>query len=109
MPQEHTTVIVSVNAELDEETRMQHVNAQVENGWRVQQVVPLSGGGMGPGGESEDFLRLQVTLVRDIDEHNVVVTDRGRDLPGAHPEEASRTAGEAAGEGPGGAGATGEG
>jgi hypothetical protein len=101
MPAEHTTVIVSVNAEWDEETRLQHVNAQVENGWRVQHVVPLSGGDLGPGGESEDFLRLQVTLVRDVDAQNVVVMDRGKGVPGAAPEAASRTAGEAAGDFPG--------
>jgi len=101
MPQDHTTVIVSVNAEWDEETRMQHINAQVENGWRVQSVVPLSGGEIGPGGESEDFLRLQVTLVRDVDEQNVIVTDRGEGVTGAHPERASRTAGEGAGDSPG--------
>jgi len=77
MPQEHTTVVVSVNTEWDEETRMQHINAQVEDGWRVQQVVPISGGGAGPGGESEDFLRLQVILVREVDEDNVIV--RGGD------------------------------
>jgi hypothetical protein len=92
MPQDHTTVIVSVNSEWDEETRIQHINAQVENGWRVQQVIPISGGEVGPGGESEDFLRLQVTLVRDIDEHNVIVTDRGRGAPGARSEEVSRDA-----------------
>ncbi|MDX1420943.1 MAG: hypothetical protein R3181_13340 [Rubricoccaceae bacterium] len=85
MPQEHTTVIVSVNTEWDEETRMQHVNAQVEEGWRVQHVVPLSGGGMGPGGASEDFLRLQVTLVRDIDDQNVIVQEG--DDAASGPEE----------------------
>lgn len=67
MPQDHTTVIVSVNTEWDEETRMQHINAQVEDGWRVRHVVPLSGGDLGPGGASDDFVRLQVTLVRDAD------------------------------------------
>ena len=87
MPQDHTTVIVSVNAEWDEETRMQHINAQVEDGWRVQSVVPISGGELGPGGESEDFLRLQVTLVRDVDADNVVVTGRSEGGPGAPPEE----------------------
>ena len=92
MPQDHTTVVVSVNTEWDEETRLQHINAQVENGWRVQSVIPISGGEIGPGGESEDFLRLQVTLVRDIDAQNVIVTDRGAGAPGAQPEEASRTA-----------------
>ena len=82
MPQEHTTVIVSVNTEWDEETRMQHINAQVDDGWRVQQVIPISGGGVGPGGESEDFLRLQVILVREIDEDNVIVRDGGGDEGG---------------------------
>ena len=101
MPTEHTTVIVSVNTEWDEETRMEHVNAQVEDGWRVASVTPISGGGTGPGGASEDFLRLQVILARDVDAENTVVRDRGDDVPGARPEEASRTAGEAAGDFPG--------
>jgi hypothetical protein len=52
---------------------MQHINAQVGEGWRVQSVTPISGGGAGPGGESEDFLRLQVILARDVDDDGVIV------------------------------------
>ena len=77
MPTEHTTVIVSVNTDWDEETRMEHINAQVEDGWRVRSVTPISGGGTGPGGASEDFLRLQVILERDVDDQNAVEPGRG--------------------------------
>ena len=80
MPTEHTVVVVSVSAEADEQTQMQHVNAQVGEGWRVRSVTPLSGGGTGPGGESEDFVRLQVILEREIDEQNVVVRGRRDDV-----------------------------
>ncbi len=86
MPTEHTTVIVSVNTDADEEARIERINAQVGEGWRVVSTVPLSGGGSGPGGESEDFLRLQVTLARDVDEQNVVVRDR-IGAEGAQPED----------------------
>ena len=91
MPTEHTTLIVSVNADADEEARLERINAQVGEGWRVVSTVPISGGGSGPGGESEDFLRLQVILDRDIDEDNVVVRDR-KDEEGSQPEEMAREA-----------------
>lgn len=64
MPTEHTVVVVSVKAEWDEETRMQHVNAQVGDGWRVQSVTPVSDDA-GPGGEHEGLMRLQVILARE--------------------------------------------
>ncbi len=73
MPTERTTVIVSVNTEQDEEAQMKQVHAQVGEGWRVVQKVPISGGGAGPGGNSEGFMRLQVTLEREVDEDNVIV------------------------------------
>ena len=73
---EHKTIIVSVNTEQDdEEAQMRHVQAQAGRGWRVVQTVPISGGGAGPGGNSEHFMRLQVTLERSIDADNVIVTD----------------------------------
>ena len=72
---EHKTIIVSVDTDTDEEARMRHVEAQAGDGWRVIQTVPISGGGAGPGGNSEQFMRLQVTLERTIDGDNVIVHD----------------------------------
>jgi hypothetical protein len=72
---EHKTIIVSVNTDDEEEARMRHVEAQAGEGWRVVQTVPISGGGAGPGGNSEQFMRLQVTLERSIDSDNVIVDD----------------------------------
>ena len=73
MQTERTTVIVSVNTEQDEEAQLKQIQAHVGEGWRVVQKVPISGGGAGPGGNSEHFMRMQVTLERQIDEDNVVV------------------------------------
>jgi hypothetical protein len=78
MQREQTTVIVSVNVELDEEARFEAVERQVGQGWRVLSAIPLSGGGLGPGGESESFLRMQVHLERLIDEDGVIVDGAGR-------------------------------
>lgn len=72
---ETKTVIVSVNTDDDEDARMRHVESQAGEGWEVVQTVPISGGGAGPGGNSEQFMRLQVTLRRAIDGDNVIVTD----------------------------------
>ncbi len=72
MPTEHTVVVVSVSAEADEHTRMQHVNAQVGEGWRVQSVTPISGSGSEPGGEHEDSVRLQVILERERDDPSAI-------------------------------------
>ena len=73
MQKEQTTVIVSVNTEQDEDAQLAQIQAQVGEGWRVLQKVPISGGGAGPGGSSEHFMRMQVTLEREIDEDNVIV------------------------------------
>lgn len=73
MPTERTTVIVSVNTEQDEEAQFKQIQAHVGEGWRVVQKVPISGGGAGPGGESEHFMRMQVTLEREIDDDGVIV------------------------------------
>jgi hypothetical protein len=73
MQKEHTTVIVSVNTEQDEPAQIKQIQAQVGNGWQVIQKIPISGGGAGPGGQSEHFMRMQVTLERQIDEDNVIV------------------------------------
>lgn len=80
MQEELTTVLVSVNVDDSEETRLEKIHAQVGQGWEVVQHIPVSGGGVGPGGESEDFLRLQVTLRRTIDEDGVI---EGADRTGA--------------------------
>ena len=82
MPTEHTTVVVSVNTEWDEETRMEHINAQVEDGWRVRTLTPISGGGLGPGGASEDFIRYQVILAREVDESGAPLVDQPTDSDG---------------------------
>lgn len=73
MQKEQTTVIVSVNTEQDETAQIKQIQSHVGEGWRVIQKVPISGGGAGPGGNSEHFMRMQVTLERQIDENNVVV------------------------------------
>ncbi len=73
MPTERTTLLVSVNTEDDEEAQIKKINAQVGEGWRVIQKIPVSGGGAGPGGNSEHFMRMQVTLERKIDDDNVIV------------------------------------
>ncbi len=73
MQTERTTLIVSVNTEDPEEAQIKKINAQVGEGWRVVQKVPISGGGAGPGGQSEHFMRMQVTLERQIDSDNVIV------------------------------------
>ena len=73
MQTERKTLLVSVNTEDDEEAQIKKINAQVGEGWRVVQKVPISGGGAGPGGNSEHFMRLQVTLERQIDRDNVIV------------------------------------
>jgi hypothetical protein len=67
MQQEHRTIIVSVNTEQDEDARMQQVNRQVGRGWRVVSMTPISGGDVGPGGNSDQFQRMQVILQRDIE------------------------------------------
>ena len=78
MTTEQQTLIVSVNADADDESRMQQVGAKVGDGWRVIQTVMLSGEEAGPGGGADDFMRLQVTVERTIDDDNVIVgADRG--------------------------------
>ncbi len=84
MPQEHNTIIVSVNTELDEEARFAHIARQVGEGWRVQTAIPLSGGELGPGGDSDQFLRMEVHLVRDVDENNVIVQGAPAEGEDAH-------------------------
>ena len=73
MQTERTTVIVSVNTEQDEPAQIKQIQAHVGEGWQVIQKIPISGGGAGPGGNSEHFMRMQVTLERQIDDDNVVV------------------------------------
>lgn len=76
MKKERQTLIVSVNSNADEDARLQTINAQIGEGWQVVSTLPISGGGMGPGGASEDFLRLQVIVERTVDAANVIVTDQ---------------------------------
>ncbi|MEP0548220.1 MAG: hypothetical protein ABJF88_14890 [Rhodothermales bacterium] len=79
MQKEQTTVIVSVNTEQDEPAQIKQIQAQVGNGWQVIQKIPISGGGAGPGSNSEHFMRMQVTLERQIDEDNVIVQPEAGD------------------------------
>jgi len=67
MPVERTTVIVSVNTEQDEDAQFSQIHAQVGQGWRVVQTVPLEGSTSGPGGNATPFMRMQVTLEREIE------------------------------------------
>ena len=92
MAAEHTTIIVSVNTEWDEEARIQHINKQVDDGWRVRTVTPISGGGMASGGASEDFLRLQVILERDTN----MVDEQEGDVDGAEAMDTARETAEVA-------------
>ena len=88
MPTERTTVIVSVNTEQDEEAQFRQIQSHVGEGWRVVQKVPISGGGAGPGGNSEHFMRMQVTLEREIDEDGVIVQP-DEDAPRSDDDPAS--------------------
>lgn len=89
MQTERTTVIVSVNTEQNEEAQFKQINAHVGEGWRVIQKVPISGGGAGPGGNSEHFMRMQVTLERHIDDDNVIVQPGSEeDNPGGEKDAA---------------------
>lgn len=80
MQKEQKTLLVSVNVEDhdNEDARMNQIGKQVGQGWTVIQAIPVSGEEAGPGGLSEDFMRYQVTVEREIDEDNTVVNpDRG--------------------------------
>jgi len=79
MQTEQTTVIVSVNTEQDETAQIKQIQSHVGEGWQVIQKVPISGGGAGPGGNSEHFMRMQVTLERQIDDDNVIVQPNQHD------------------------------
>jgi hypothetical protein len=90
MPTEQITVIVSVNADADEEARIQQINKQVGRGWRVLQVVPVEGSTAGPGGKAMEMMRLQVTLQREIepqDGSNVGAVRIDREESGMASEE----------------------
>lgn len=80
MQKEQQTLLVSVNVEdHDGEIPMTEIGRQVGQGWRVIQAIPVSGEEAGPGGASEDFMRFQVTVEREIDSDNVVQgVDRGQ-------------------------------
>ena len=80
MQEELTTIVVSVNVDDSEEARIEKIHQQVGLGWEVLQAIPISGGGIGPGGASEGFLRLQVTLRREVDSDGVI---EGADRTGA--------------------------
>ena len=80
MQKELKTLLVSVNIEEHdgEDAHLTEIGRQVDQGWKVIQAIPLSGGDAGPGGAGEDFMRYQVTVEREIDDENVIVdADRG--------------------------------
>ena len=80
MQTELKTILVSVNVEETDgqDQHMTEIGRQVGEGWKVIQAIPLSGEDAGPGGASEDFMRYQVTVERQIDSDNVIVdADRG--------------------------------
>ncbi|GAB5534355.1 MAG: hypothetical protein Rubg2KO_06040 [Rubricoccaceae bacterium] len=79
MQKELSTLLVSINVEEHdgEEARMNKIGAKVGQGWRVIQAIPVSGEEAGPGGVSEDFMRYQVTVEREIDSNNVIVDADG--------------------------------
>lgn len=66
MPTDRTTMIVSVDANSDEDARIEQIERQVGPGWRVVQTVPLEGSTSGPGHKAAHMMRLQVTLQREI-------------------------------------------
>lgn len=81
MQKEQKTLLVSVNVEESDgqDQHMSEIGRQVGQGWRVIQAIPVSGEEAGPGGASEDFMRYQVTVEREIDSDNVVQgVDRGK-------------------------------
>ena len=80
MQKEQKTLLVSVNVEEHdgEDAHMNEIGTKVGQGWKVIQAIPVSGEEAGPGGLSEDFMRYQVTVEREIDEDDVIVdADRG--------------------------------
>lgn len=89
MPTERTTVIVSVNTEQDEDAQMTHIHAQVGQGWRVVHKVPVEGSTSGPGGNATEFVRMQVTLEREIEpqEGSAIGTIKPREFDEDDPGE----------------------
>ena len=86
MQKEQTTVIVSVDTSQDEDAQFEQINAQVGEGWRVISKIPISGGGMGPGGVSEGFLRMQVILEREVDENGTIENAKDGDRVAARTD-----------------------
>ena len=81
MQKEQKTLLVSVNVEEHdgEDQHMSEIGRQIGQGWRVIQAIPVSGEEAGPGGASEDYMRYQVTVEREIDSDNVIQgVDRGK-------------------------------
>ena len=75
MQKETSTLLVSVEIreEDGQDALFNRIGQKVGQGWTVIQAIPVSGGEAGPGGQSEDFMRYQVTVEREIDSDNVVV------------------------------------
>lgn len=80
MQKETSTLLVSVEIQEEDgqDALFNQIGQKVGQGWTVIQAIPVSGGEAGPGGQSESFMRYQVTVEREIDADNVVVdADRG--------------------------------
>ena len=75
MQKEQKTLLVSVNVEDHdgEDAHLTEIGRQIGQGWKVIQAIPVSGEEAGPGGASEDYMRFQVTVEREIDSDNVVL------------------------------------
>lgn len=75
MTTEQSTLLVSVNVEEhdNEDAILTKIGKKLDGGWTVIQAIPLSGEEAGPGGASEDFMRYQVTVQREVDDDNVIV------------------------------------
>ena len=80
MQKEQQTLLVSVDVQEEDgqDALYNQIGQKVGQGWKVIQAIPVSGEEAGPGGLSEDYMRYQVTVEREIDSDNVVVgADRG--------------------------------
>ena len=69
MSTERKVVLVSLNTETDDVSKIGTVGAHLDEGWEVKGTIPVSGSDMGPGSSGEyDMLRMQVILERTIED-----------------------------------------
>lgn len=73
METERKVVLVSVNVEDGDVSKIGTIGAHLDEGWEVKGTIPLSGSDMGPGSSGEyEMLRMQVILERKVDANGVV-------------------------------------